>query len=96
MTDFSFITSHHERKMVESAFKAISIAEKWEFLKTFKPNANEGFMFTSNETAEEIMTCVNEAYNGGHSGASMAWTMRIMQLIARKGVDGLAVRLNTN
>jgi hypothetical protein len=53
-------------------------------------------MFTSNETAEEIMTCVNEAYNGGHSGASMAWTMRIMQLIAREGVDGLAVRLNTN
>jgi len=38
MPDFSFIASDHQRNMIENAYNAISIAEKWEFLKTFEPN----------------------------------------------------------
>ena len=92
MTDFSFITSDHERNMVESAFNAITIAEKWEFLKTFEPDEGEGFMFTKNEEANKLMNYIDTVYKEGHSGGSMAWTMRIMQIIAREGVVGLSAK----
>jgi len=92
MPDFSFISSDHQRNMIENAYNAISIAEKWEFLKTFEPNPDEGFMFTKNETANKLMNYIDTVYKEGHSGGSMAWTMRVMQIIAREGVEGLSVR----
>jgi hypothetical protein len=74
--------------MVESAYNAITIAEKWEVIRTVAPEPDTGFLFTTNQQLEEIMSLVESRY-GGHSGASLAWTMRIMQVIAKDGIDGL-------
>jgi len=49
-------------------------------------------MFTKNETANKLMNYIDTVYKEGHSGGSMAWTMRVMQIIAREGVEGLSVR----
>tara|TARA_B100001175_G_C19495376_1_gene634959 strand:- start:1382 stop:1630 length:249 start_codon:yes stop_codon:yes gene_type:complete len=74
--------SDHEKQMLESAFNAISQIEAWDFIKNYEPPENCGFMWDSNERVTEIMNKINELY-GGHSGASMAWTMRMMQNIAK-------------
>ena len=91
MSDFTFIKSSHDREMVESAYHAITIAEKWEVLRTIEPEPNSGFMFTRNNQLMGIMSLVESSY-GGHSGSSMVWTMRIMQIIAKDGIDGLRTR----
>ena len=50
------------------------------FLKTFDPG-HGGFMFTRNPEVTRIIEEVNNDY-GGHSGASLGMTMRVMQYIA--------------
>ena len=71
----------HEREMLISAYNVITTMEKWMFLKSFDPG-NGGFMFTDHPEVREILNEVNKAYGGGHSGASLAMTMRVMQKIA--------------
>ena len=71
----------YEREMFNSAYGVIDRLEKWEFLKTFDPG-NGGFMFSNNETVNMITQEIDKAY-GGHSGSSMAITMRVMQGIAK-------------
>lgn len=88
MSDFTFIKSSHDRDMIESAYHAISIAEKWDVLRTIEPEQKRGFMFTTNQQLMELMSLVESSY-GGHSGSSLGWTMRIMQVIAKDGIDGL-------
>ena len=70
----------HEREMLISAYNVITTMEKWMFLKSFDPG-NGGFMFTDHPEVREILNEVNKAY-GGHSGASLEMTMRVMQKIA--------------
>jgi hypothetical protein len=78
-----------DREMIESGFQAISSVEGgWDFLKTYDPPQNEGFMFVSNPPAKlkEIESAVINAYSG-HSGASYGITMRILQYIGKYGWD---------
>jgi len=88
MKDFTFIQSKNEREMIESAYKAITIGEKWEVLRTIAPNPNTGFMFTRVPQLEEVTALVTQRYSG-HSGSSLGWTMQMMRIIAKEGVDGL-------
>lgn len=71
----------HEREMLISAYNVITTMGKWMFLKSFEPG-DGGFMFTDHPEVTEILNEVNKAYGGGHSGASLAMTMRVMQKIA--------------
>ena len=71
----------YEKEMLESAFNAITQLEAWEFLKNYDPPENRGFMWDDHSTVQQISRKINELY-GGHSGASMAWTIRKMQTIA--------------
>ena len=73
----------YEREMLESAFKAVSILEAWDFLKNYEPPPYCGFMFDSNPQVVQIQSKIDELYGGSHSGASMAFTMRRMQEIAK-------------
>ena len=72
----------HKRDMLSSAFNAISQLEEWEFLSSYTPPDNRGFMWDTNERINKINNKINELY-GGHSGASLAWTMRHMERIAK-------------
>lgn len=72
----------YQREMLMSAYNVITTMEKWMFLKSFEPG-DGGFMFTDHPEAIEISNEINNAYGGGHSGASLAMTMRVMQKIAK-------------
>lgn len=80
-----------ERGVIESGFKAVqSVEGAWEYLKTYDPPADQGFMFSvPPPKMEEINVAIDREY-GGHSGGSYGHTMRILQFIAQKGWDAYA------
>jgi len=81
--DFSWIQSENDRVMIKSAYQAVSNLEGWDKLSTFQ----QSFMFTKDQEIIKICDKVNELYGQGHSGSSMAYTMRVMQYIAKNGFD---------
>jgi hypothetical protein len=90
--DLSFIKDNHNRNMILEAYNTIHKNELWGKLRNLTPNEHEGFMFSKNPEIIKIMDLVNEKSTTGHSGLSMAITMRTIQQVARFGVDSL----NTN
>jgi hypothetical protein len=87
--NLSFIKDKHNRKMILEAYNTIHKNELWGKLRNLTPNEYEGFMFSKNPEIIEIMDLVNKKSTVGHSGLSMAITMRTIQQIARFGVDSL-------
>ena len=83
-SDFLIIKDDHTRFMLENAYQAITVAEGWEFMKTFNDN-NYGFMFSDSPMTGKIMSKMEELGYSGHSGNSFAWTMRTMEFLAKHG-----------
>lgn len=80
--NFNDIYTDFEAEMLKDAFDAITQCNLWEWLKTFQPHPNEGFMFSYHP----CLTMIGSAMKySGHSGSSHAWTMRIMEDIAKRG-----------
>ena len=63
---------------------AITQLELWDWLRTFSPKRDEGFMFTKNQNVSKIGQMLD---SDGHSGATFAMAMRCTELIAKKGFD---------
>lgn len=91
--DLSYIDDW-ERDMIKDGLRAVVRANNsmltseinlWNYLSTFDPPAGKGFMFCDDKIISKIL---NEM-EIGHSGSSMAWTMRIIELIAKEGLLGL-------
>jgi len=61
--------------------KKISV---WKYLSNYSPPGDRGFMFSYGD--DRIVTLVGEHMETGHSGASMGWTMRNIEFIAKNGV----------
>ena len=80
--DFAEIYETYEIEMVRDAYETITRLGLWDWLKNFKPHANEGFMFSSDLTLAMLGSSLSYT---GHSGASFGWTMRIMHDIAQRG-----------
>lgn len=85
--DFSWIIQDSNRDIIKSAYRCITRLHKWKFMQEFEPRQAEGFMGCSHPTVVDIMTNINDEYDTGHSGASLAYTMRTMQKIARIGLE---------
>uniref|UniRef100_A0A6C0DI59 Uncharacterized protein n=1 Tax=viral metagenome TaxID=1070528 RepID=A0A6C0DI59_9ZZZZ len=86
MQDFTFIKDTQSRNLVINGYHAVSRCESWNFLKNFKPNNNEGFMFTDHPKVYEIGHMMESCpHPPGHSGCSFAWTMRQLESIAKDG-----------
>jgi len=82
---FDWMTDRSSAECVESAYKAVSLAEGWDFLKTYKPEAGKGFMFSNPPPKlQQINIKIGELYDG-HSGSSYGWTMRQIEDIAKNG-----------
>ena len=75
----------NEKYMLTSAYHTIHNLEAWDFLKSYEPPENTGFMFDSNPQVLSIIKAICKA-NPDHSGFSIAFTMRKMQQIARKNM----------
>lgn len=73
--------------MLRDAENAIDKAQMWEYMKG-EPGEG-GYMFGSDAELKEIYSYIT--YDG-HSGSSMAWTMRVMQELARLGIDEFCAR----
>ena len=72
-----------ERIMLQSAYDTITILEAWDFLESYNPPKETGFSFDSNPQILKIMNEISKAY-AGHSGCSIAFTMRQMRNIAEE------------
>jgi hypothetical protein len=80
--DFETLYPAHETTMLKDAYQAITKADMWEYMRLPTTPGKDGFMFSS---AIEL-ALINAAMTyEGHSGASYAWTMRVMASIAKKG-----------
>jgi hypothetical protein len=79
--DFSFIASNMDRIMYEDMYTAVSKADAWEEIKA--DPGEGGFMFGAQDLVSRISSHLDDRV--GHSGASFAYTLRVMQAIARQG-----------
>ena len=77
--DFSMIRDEITRMAYEDMYAAITKAEAWPDMK--KEPSGSGFMFSSDPHIGRIYSKLTDRV--GHSGASIACTMRAMQHLAQ-------------
>ena len=84
---FAFIRDSWEKQMVENGYQAISELELWDWLKTYEPG-EYGFMCSNHENILIISQKMQSLPNlPNHSGSSFGHTMRILQFIAKEGLE---------
>ena len=87
--DFEYLPEH-TRSYVKDAYEVITRNEWWvpfrEALKSRGVNPDTGFMFTDDPFYQKIQNAIHStAIGGGHSGSSMGYVMREMEVIALYG-----------
>ena len=91
--DLSFIKDNWAADMLRDAMNAVVLAQEnpkileqkidaWTYLSTYEPPSGEGFMFSRGNL---VVESVQYNMQVGHSGNSMALTMRHLQLLAKIG-----------
>jgi len=84
--DFSFISDNRTRDALQSAFTVCErIPGAWNLLLPEPPSGS--FAFDNRQEMNSLTNEIDSAYSAGHSGGSMAFTLRNMQGIARLGWD---------
>ena len=91
--DLSFLKDNWAADMLRDAMNAVVLAQDnpkilekkidaWTYLSTYEPPRGEGFMFSRGDI---VVEAVQYNMQVGHSGGSMAMTMRHLQLLAKIG-----------
>lgn len=91
--DLSFLDDSWAADMLRDAMNAVVLAQEdaeilkqeidvWNYLSTYEPPRGEGFMFSRGDI---VVESVQRNMQVGHSGSSMAMTMRQLQLLAKIG-----------
>ena len=91
--DLSFLKDNWAADMLRDAMNAVVLAQEnpkileqkidvWTYLSTYEPPRGEGFMFSRGDL---VVESVQYNMQVGHSGGSMAMTMRQLQLLAKIG-----------
>lgn len=86
MSEYLTQYSELDRPMLESAISVIETNGYWSFMCEYTPEEGKGFMWSSNPKLDEIRDNVTKAWPG-HSGASLAYTMRVIECIAKNKFD---------
>jgi hypothetical protein len=92
--DLSFMKDEWLADMLRDAMNAVVLAQEnpeiikrkidvWTYLSTYEPPSGEGFMFSRGDI---VVESVQNHMQVGHSGGSMAGTMRHLQLLAKIGL----------
>jgi hypothetical protein len=92
--DLSFLSDKWAADMLRDAMNAVVLAQEnpkilekkidaWTYLSTYEPPRGEGFMFSRGDI---VVEAVQYNMQVGHSGGSMAMTMRQLQLLAKIGL----------
>ncbi len=93
--DLSYYNDDHSAGMVRDGMRAVLRANEdpciktreinvWKYLSQYSPPSERGFMFSAGE--DSIVSQVQNHMDTGHSGGSMGWTMRQIEVIAKNGV----------
>ncbi len=83
--DFSFIKDNNTKNMISSAYNCVMNKEDaWQNIKNFR---GESYMFSKDKKINQLMNDIDSMYEGGHSGASIGYTMRQIERIAYIGFD---------
>ena len=85
--DFSFIKDDETRQMLSFTYQAVNNTNSWEFMKTFEPDPDDGFMFSTHPQLSKISWECEKLDWDGHSGSSWGFSLRHMQDIAKNGWD---------
>jgi len=91
--DLSFLDDTWAADMLRDAMNAVVLSQEkpeiikqkidvWMYLSTYEPPRGEGFMFSRGDL---VVESVQHYMQVGHSGGSMALTMRHLQLLAKIG-----------
>lgn len=75
--DFNQIEDAVERNMIQVAWQTLTV-ENIEFLRNYSVPENTGYLWDRSPVIQKIMERIEQAYPG-HSGASLAYTLRIIQ-----------------
>ena len=75
---------HSEEKMLSNMYEAITELNLWGWLGRFTPEKEKGFMWSPASEIGEIGRHPKVDADG-HTGASFAWCMRHMEIIAKNG-----------
>jgi hypothetical protein len=92
--DLSFLKDSWAADMLRDAMNAVVLSQEkpeiiqkkidvWTYLSTYEPPRGEGFMFSRGDL---VVEAVQYNMQVGHSGGSMAMTMRQLQLLAKIGL----------
>jgi hypothetical protein len=79
-----------ESIMLADAYIALTKTDLWEYMRKPSTPGKDGFMFC---TDAELVTLSHAMKYSGHSGVSYSWTMRVMEDIAKRGMEGHKARL---
>jgi len=92
---FDFVEDYTNRKFLQSAYRAITVCNLWEWMKTYNPNCNQGFILSSSNNLDILYEEMKkDEINDYHSGVSHASVMRAMEYIAKNGYDKYAMNYN--
>ena len=80
------IKDEWSRKMIQDGIKTLNRLEGWYLFRNFIPEEKQGFMFNRDESIRNIMSEINNDYDG-HSGSSIAITCRHLEFIAKNGIE---------
>lgn len=91
--DLSFLRDTWAADMFRDGMNAVVLAQEkpqileqkidiWTYLSTYEPPSGEGFMFSRGDL---VVESVQHHMQTGHSGRTMAMTMRQLQLLAKIG-----------
>ena len=87
ITDAEFnssISDQHNRAMLKNAHQAITAAEAWPFMQSFRGTS---FMLSDDPMVSQITKNMVALGYDGHSGSSFGWTMRCMEFLAKNGKE---------
>lgn len=84
---FEFIRDTWERQMIENGYQSITELELWDWLKLYEPDDTR-FMWSTHDNiliiSEKMQSLPNPP---NHSGSSFGHIMRIMEYIAKNGLE---------
>jgi hypothetical protein len=78
---FEYISDKSTRLMLQNAYQAISMTEKWDFFM----NNFESFSFNPSPEIKIISKKMKELGYDNHTGSTFGWTMRQMEFIKKEG-----------
>ena len=93
--DLAYLNDKWSEDMIRDGMRAILRAGKlpqvkskeinvWKYLSEYSPPDGRGFQFSAGD--DDIVSLVQYQMEVGHSGASMGWTMRNIEFIAKNGL----------